>query len=144
MAEQLWNILIKRYIDKGEWEKKFENEIVNYMNLEYIKENNGESTVVAQTKDEYWIVTKEVHRKKSQLRGNKGCIAQVVTLVKRDILKLFNHVAAKSQEITLTLVNPIVTYQDDGNKRYKKQNIKSMAFTSEIHLKKHKVHAVKT
>ncbi len=53
MAEQLWNILIKRYIDKGEWEKKFENEIVNYMNLEYIKENNGESTVVAQTKDEY-------------------------------------------------------------------------------------------
>ncbi len=75
MAEQLWNILIKRYIDTGEWEIKFENEIMNYMNLEYTKENNGESTLVAQTKDENGIVLKEVHRKKSRLRENKGCIA---------------------------------------------------------------------
>jgi hypothetical protein len=63
--------LIKRYIDTGEWEIKFENEIMK----EYIKENNGESTLVAQTKDENGIVTKEVHRKKSRLRENKGCIA---------------------------------------------------------------------
>jgi hypothetical protein len=68
----------------------------------------------------------------------------MVTLVKRDILKLFNRAAAKSHGITLTLVNLIVTYKDDGNKRYKKQNIKSMAFTSKIHLKKHKVRAVRT
>jgi hypothetical protein len=39
MAENMWNILIKQYEDNGEWEVKFEQEVMDSLNLENVEEN---------------------------------------------------------------------------------------------------------
>jgi hypothetical protein len=72
LAEQMWNLLIKRYIDLGEWEIKLENGVMDYMKLEYVADTNDGTPFVATCKDNDGNVTKVIHRKRSQLRGNKG------------------------------------------------------------------------
>jgi hypothetical protein len=34
IVEQLWNVLVKRYEDMGEWELKFEREVMDSLNME--------------------------------------------------------------------------------------------------------------
>jgi hypothetical protein len=67
---------------------------------------------------------------------NKGYIAKPLTLVKRDIVKQFNQASATTHGITITSVNPTISYDCEGKKKYKKRSIKGSEFSIELHLKK--------
>ncbi len=116
IVEQLWNVLVKRYEDMGEWELKFEREVMDSLNMEYLEENTSEEILIAELKDREGNVTKIIHRKKSIIRGNKGCVAKLVTLVKRDIIKQFNRAASSTHGITITSVNPVINVDGEGEK----------------------------
>jgi hypothetical protein len=107
MAEQMWTILVKRYEDMGDWELKFEEEVMASLNLEYVEEDTMEETQQMASKDVYGLV---IHRKKSRIRGNKGCVAKVLTLVKRDIIKQFNRASSITHGNTITSVNPVIRH----------------------------------
>lgn len=139
LAEQLWTILIKRYEDMGEWELKVEEQVMKSLNLEYVEDASMNDQLQVTIKDRYGTVTKVMHRKKSKIRGNKGCVAKLATLVKRDLVKQFNRAAFKTHKLVFTSINPVVQINDGGKKQYKKQNIKGSCFDAEKHLKKAKV-----
>jgi len=139
MVQQMWSILVKRYEDMGEWELTFEKEVMDSLNLEYVEEDAMDETLQAASKDLHGNVIKVIHRKKSRIRGNKGCVAKVVTLVKRDIIKQFNRASSNTHGLTITSVNPIITVDGEGKRKYEKRKIKSSTFSTELHVKKSKV-----
>ena len=123
----------------GEWELKFEREVMDSLNMEYLEENTSEEILIAELKDREGNVTKIIHRKKSIIRGNKGCVAKLVTLVKRDIIKQFNRAASSTHGITITSVNPVINVDGEGGKKYEKRKIKASNFSAELHVKRAKV-----
>ena len=136
LAEQLWTILVKRYADMGEWELIFEEQVMDSLHLENVEDETMGETLKAGIKDRNGNVTKVIHRKKSKMRGNKGCVAKMVRLVKRDLIKQFNRATEKTHMTIMTSVNPVVTVDDEGKKKYKKQNIKTSTFSENLHLNK--------
>ena len=54
------------------------------------------------------------------MRGNKGCVAKVLTLVKQDIIKQFNGASSNTHGNTITSANPVIQYDAEGNKKYAK------------------------
>jgi len=60
----------------------------------------------------------------------------MVRLVKRDLIKQFNRATEKTHMTIMTSVNPVVTVDDEGKKKYKKQNIKTSTFSENLHLNK--------
>ncbi len=139
LVQQFWTILIKRYEYMGEWEVKFQKEVMDKMNLEYVADDNSKQALTAEMKNSEGNVIKVIHRKRSRICGNKGCIAKTLMLVKRDIAKQFNRAAATTHGLTITSVNPTISYDWEGKKKYKKRNIKASEFSSDLHLKKPKV-----
>ena len=137
LAEPLWNILIKRYEDMGEWEIKYEKHVMDAMNLEYVEEDSMKTTLKAETKNSDGTVVKVMHRRRTNVRGNKGCIAKMLTLVKRDMIKQFNRASATTHRMILTSVNPMISVDVEGKKKYQKRNIKGSEFESNLHLKVH-------
>ena len=134
LAEQLFTILVTRY--KKEWELKFEAQVMDCLELEYVEDEDDKETLKATSKDRFGNVTKVVHRKKSNIRGCKGCVARVCTLVKRDIVKQFNRASLKTHGLAFALVSPVTTANDEGQRKYEKRNIKGSEFTEEKHIKK--------
>jgi hypothetical protein len=139
LAEQIWTLLIKRYKDMGEWEVKFEEEVMQCLNLEYVEDDAMDQPLVAEQRDRQGRSIKVVKRKKTKVRGAKGCVARLVTLVKRDLVKRFNGACKETHKTILTSVNPSITINEEGQKEYKKQHIKSIPFNAAIHLKKRQV-----
>jgi hypothetical protein len=139
LAEQIWTLLIKRYKDMGEWEVKFEEEVMQCLNLEYVEDDAMDQPLVAEQRDRQGRSVKVVKRKKTKVRGAKGCVARLVTLVKRDLVKRFNGACKETHKTILTSVNPSITINEEGQKEYKKQHIKSIPFNAAIHLKKRQV-----
>jgi len=139
LAEQIWTLLIKRYKDMGEWEVKFEEEVMQCLNLEYVEDDAMDQPLVAEQRDRQGRSVTVVKRKKTKVRGAKGCVARLVTLVKRDLVKRFNGACKETHKTILTSVNPSVTINEEGQKEYKKQHIKSIPFNAAIHLKKRQV-----
>ncbi len=134
LAKQLFTILVTRY--KKEWELKFEAQVMDCLELEYVEDEDDKETLKATSKDRFGNVTKVVHRKKSNIRGCKGCVARVCTLVKRDIVKQFNRASLKTHGLAFALVSPVTTANDEGQRKYEKRNIKGSEFTEEKHIKK--------
>lgn len=140
LAEQIWNLLIKRYQDMGEWEVKVEKEVMQLLNVEYLEEDAMNGTLTATKKDSLGNIVQVTHRRRTNVRGNKGCIAKMITLVKRDIVKMFNRAASNTHGIQITSVNPtVVALNPEGKKIYKKKNIKSSEFAHGVHLKNNMV-----
>ncbi len=100
----------------GEWDIKFEREVMDSLNMEYVEEKTSEETLRPELKDKEGNVMTIIHRKKSIIRGNKGCVAKLVTLVKRDIIKQFNRATSSTHGITITLVNPVINVDGEGKK----------------------------
>jgi uncharacterized protein YnzC (UPF0291/DUF896 family) len=94
----------------GDWELKFEEEVMASLNLEYVEEDTMEETLLTASKDVYGNITEVIHRKKSRMRGNKGCVAKVLILVQRDIIKQFNHASSSTHGNTITSVNPVIRH----------------------------------
>jgi hypothetical protein len=93
----------------------------------------------AQSKDSHGNITKVIHRKKSSNGGNIGCVAKMATLVKRDIIKHLNHAASFTHGISITLVNPEIKVDSEGNRKYEKCNIKANNSSTEMHVNRKKV-----
>jgi hypothetical protein len=64
----------------------------------------------------------------------------MLTLVERDIVKQFKRAASTTHGIVITSVNPMVkSFNCEGEKMYKKRNIKTSEFAADLHLKKRMV-----
>jgi hypothetical protein len=72
LVQHLWTVLVKRYEDMGEWELKFEAEVMNSLNLQYIEDDDVDEKLVAQSRDSAGNVTKVTYRKKAIFGGIKG------------------------------------------------------------------------
>ncbi len=139
LAEEMWYLLIKRYEKMKGWELKLEEQVMDSLNLEYVEDPLTAKTLVANSKDKDGNITKTVIRKKTSKRGAKGCIAKMMRLVKRDIIKQFNRAAKETHGLKMTSVNPDVEEDEEGNKKYAKKNIKSSEFSHDLHIKRAKV-----
>ena len=64
----MWTILVKRYKDMGDWELKFEQEVMDSLNLEYVEEDTMGETLQAASKDAYGNITKVITQKKPYAR----------------------------------------------------------------------------
>jgi len=53
----------------GDWELKFELEVMASLNLEYVEEDTMGETLQAASKDAYGNITKVIHRKNLLLRS---------------------------------------------------------------------------
>jgi hypothetical protein len=139
LAEQIWIVLVKRYEDMGEWEVKFEEELMEALNLEYVEEVTMDVPLQAELKGKDGTLIKVINRKKTRIHGNKGCITKVFTLVKRDIIKQFNRSAQTTHGKTITSVNPVTSFDEYGKKKYEKRKIKWSTFSDDMPIKQTKV-----
>jgi hypothetical protein len=62
------NLGHKRYEDMGDWELKFEQEVMDSLNLEYVEEDTMGETLQAASKDAYGNITKVITQKKPYAR----------------------------------------------------------------------------
>ena len=100
------------------------------LNLKYLEDSN-EPLVAKQKKKDKTIV-----QKKSEMRGGKGCIAKMATLVKRDILRVINK-AAKDMHKKLIVPKKrmgATKLTDSGSKVYARAKSKQVEFDAALHL----------
>ncbi len=60
----------------GEWEVKFEEELMEALNLEYVEEDTMDVPLQAELKGKDGTLIKVINRKETWICGNKGCIAK--------------------------------------------------------------------
>ena len=112
---------------------------VRCLNMEYVEDDAMDQPLLAEQRDRQGGNVKVLKRKKTKVRGAKGCVARLLTLIKRDLVKRFNRACKEMHKALLTSVNPSITVNEEGQKECKKQLIKSIPFNAAIHLKKRKV-----
>ncbi len=78
---------------------------------------------------------KVMHHQRTNVHGNKGCIAKMLTQVKRVMIKHLNHASTTMHQMILTSVHPKNSIDGEGKKKNQKRNIKGSEFESNVHLK---------
>ena len=112
------------------WEIQYQKQTMQQLNLKYLEDSN-EPLVAKQKKKDKTIV-----QKKSEMRGGKGCIAKLATLVKRDILRVINKAAKDTHKKLIVPKKRMgaTKLTDSGSKVYARAKSKQVEFDAALHL----------
>ena len=130
LAKDIWHCCIGQFNEMKQWEIHYQNKAMQELKLEYLKESD-EPLVAKQKKKDRTVV-----QKKSDMRGGKGCIAKLATLVKRDILRVINKAAKDTHKKLIVPKKRMgaTKLTDSGSKVYARAKSKQVEFDAAVHL----------
>jgi hypothetical protein len=130
LAENIWHCCIGQFNKMKTWEIQYQKQTMQQLNLKYLEDSN-EPLVATQKKKDKTIV-----QKKTEMRGGKGCIAKLATLVKRDILRVINKAAKDTHKKLIVPKKRMgaTKLTDSGSKVYARAKSKQVEFDAAVHL----------
>jgi hypothetical protein len=109
------------------WEIQYQKQAMQQLILKYLEDSNEPLVAKQKKKDK---------QKKTEMRGGKGCIAKLATLVKRDILRVINKATKDTHKKLIVPKKRMgaTKLTDSGSKVYARAKSKQVEFDGAVHL----------